>query len=80
MNEVKVETKILSEETSKGKRKLLTDPNKLWVKCSVCKELGNLENMVYQKIGLKDQEGKELYGCFEGVYFCSATCQRMFNS
>jgi len=34
--------------------------------------------MVYQRIALKDQEGKEIFGAFEGVYFCSESCQRLF--
>ena len=70
----------LTEETSKTrKRKLLTDSERMWTSCRVCKEPGNIENMVYQKIGLKDQNGKELYGCFEGVYFCSENCQGLFT-
>jgi len=69
----------LTEETSKTrKRKLLTDPESLWTSCRACKEPGNLENMVYQRLALKDQEGKEIFGAFEGVYFCSDSCQRLF--
>jgi len=34
--------------------------------------------MVYQRLSLKDQEGKEIFGAFEGVYFCSESCQRLF--
>jgi len=69
----------LTEETSKTrKRKLLTDPERMWTSCRVFKEPGNLENMVYQRLSLKDQEGKEIFGAFEGVYFCSESCQRLF--
>jgi hypothetical protein len=79
-------SKIMSEiqtittlETSKTrKRKLLTNPESLWTSCRACKEPGNLENMVYQRLSLKDQEGKEIFGAFEGVYFCSESCQRLF--
>jgi len=66
-------------ETSKTrKRKLLTDPESLWTSCRACKELGNIENMLWQKIPFKDQNGKEIFGAFEGVYFCSDSCQRLF--
>jgi len=67
------------KETKTRKRKLLTDTGSLWAKCQVCKEPGNLENMIYQKIAFKDQDGVELYGCFERVYFCSENCRELFS-
>ncbi|WP_322632298.1 hypothetical protein [endosymbiont DhMRE of Dentiscutata heterogama] len=57
------------------KRKLLTDPNRLWTRCKTCQEPGNLENLIYQKIPVKNKEKKELFGCYEGIYFCSEDCQ-----
>ena len=79
MNENQAVTNKLTEETPKTrKKKLLTDPERMWTSCRVCKEPGNLENMVYQRLALKDQEGKEIFGAFEGVYFCSESCQRLF--
>ena len=59
-------------------KKILTDPEKLWAKCRVCQEPGNLENMLWQKIPKKDPQGKVLYGALEGIYFCSEHCQGLF--
>jgi hypothetical protein len=61
-------------------KKILTDPEKMWTRCKVCKEPGNLENMIWQKIPKKDHHGKALYGSFEGIYFCSENCQHLFNN
>lgn len=77
--EINQTTTKLTEETPKTrKRKLLTDPESMWTSCQVCKEPGNIDNMVYHKLALKDQEGKELYGCFERTYFCSENCRGLF--
>jgi len=54
-------------------------PEKKRIKCEVCKELGNLESMLWQKIGLKDKDGEVLYGCFYEVYFCGERCKEMFK-
>ena len=62
-------------ESPKRKRKILTDPDKLWASCKVCKEAGNLENMIRKEITVKDNRGVELFGAFEYVYFCSDSCQ-----
>lgn len=61
------------------KRKILTDPNSLWAKCQACKEPGNIENLIWQKIPIKDKNGKEIFGSFKGVYFCSTDCQGLFK-
>ena len=74
-----IATELTQETPKTRKRKLLTDPESLWTNCRVCKEPGNLENMLYQKIAFKDQAGIELYGCFKGVYFCSENCKGLFN-
>ena len=60
-------------------RKKKFDPEKMWAKCESCKEPGNIENMQWQKIPLKDKEGKVLYGCFYGVYFCGESCRGLFK-
>src|SRR5215475_12771382 len=66
----------LTPETPKTrKRKILTDPDKLWASCKVCKEPGNLENMIRQGLEVKDSRGVVLYGSFSYVYFCSETCK-----
>lgn len=81
MNELKP-TEFLSElnqETSKRKRKLLTDPDKLWAECFSCKEPGNLENLIRKARPIKDLRGVELYRCFYYVYFCSLACQGLVS-
>jgi hypothetical protein len=40
------------------KRKLLTDPERMGARCRVCQEPGNVENMLWQKIPLKDSQGQ----------------------
>lgn len=69
---------LIPEESTKRKRKILTDPDKLWASCKVCKEAGNLENMVRKEITVKDNRGVELHGAFEYVYFCSDSCYGLF--
>lgn len=66
-------------ETTKRKRKLLNDPERMWAECRVCKEPGNLENMLYLKVPFSDSQNQVLYGCFEGIYFCSENCQGLFT-
>lgn len=66
---------LIAEESTKRKRKLLTDPEKLWAKCQICQEAGNLENMIRSQIPVKDLRGVELYQCFYYVYLCSENCQ-----
>ena len=79
MNEEEV--KELPEEGSKTrKRKLLTDPDKLWVKCQICQEAGNLENLIRHQIPVKDFRGVELYQSFNYAYFCSESCRGLFRS
>ena len=81
MNNQEIETKELTQESPKTrKRKLLTDPEKLWAKCKVCLEPGNLENMIRHRIPFKNSAGVELYGCFSYVYFCSESCRGLFRS
>ncbi len=69
----------MSEEISKRKRKILTDPERMFAKCKVCKEPGNFENMIRKQIATKDSQGVELYGAFNYLYFCSENCEGLFN-
>ena len=51
MNNQEIETKELTEETPKTrKKKILTDPEGIRASCKVCKEVGNLENMIRQRV------------------------------
>ena len=72
-----LEPEIKTNGETKRKRKL--DLNSLWAKCRECKESGNLENMFYLKVASADSHGKILFGCYEGVYFCSEICQEKFK-
>ena len=76
-----MEEEILTPQVANGEktRKRKFDPEKMWAKCEACKEPGNLENMLWQKKPFKDQEGKEIFGAFEGVYFCGESCQGLFK-
>jgi len=81
MNNQEIETKELTEETPKTrKRKLLTDPTSLWTRCKVCQEPGNLENLISHKLPVKNEAGIELYGSFNYVYFCGESCKGLFRS
>ena len=74
------ETNKLTEESSKTrKRKLLTDPERIWVSCQVCKETGNWENLIRHQIAVKNSAGVELYGAFRYVYFCNENCLGLFE-
>ena len=43
LNDQETETKELTEETPKTrKKKLLTEPKRIWAKCKTCLEAGNL--------------------------------------
>ena len=66
---------LIPEESTKRKRKILTDPDRIFAKCQVCQEPGNLDNMIRKEITVKDNRGVELFGAFEYVYFCSDSCQ-----
>ena len=70
---------LIPEESTKRKRKILTDPERIWASCQVCKEPGNLDNMVRKQIPTKDLRGKELYWAFNYLYFCSENCYGLFN-
>jgi len=79
MNSQEIETKTLTEETPKiRKRKLLTDPEGIRAKCKACLEVGNLENMIRHQLAVKNSAGVELCGAFEYVYFCSENCKALF--
>lgn len=80
MTENQTTTKLTEETPKTRKRKLLTDPESVWTSCRVCKEPGNVENMLWQKMPFKDQEGKVIFGSYEGVYFCSENCRGLFSS
>jgi hypothetical protein len=74
------ETRTPEESLKTRKKKLLADPERMWASCKVCQEPGNLENMIWQKIPLKDKDGQVIWGAFEGMYFCSENCQGLFSS
>lgn len=74
------EAKNLTEEQPKPrKRKLLTEPERIHAKCKVCKEPGNLENMIRHGIPVKNLLGVELYKAFSYIYFCSESCKGLFK-
>jgi hypothetical protein len=52
---------LIPEESPKRKRKILTDPDRIFAKCQVCQEPGNLDNMIRKQIPTKDLKGVELY-------------------
>jgi hypothetical protein len=80
MDNPETETKTLNEETPKTrKRKLLTDPEGTRAKCKVCKEVGNLDNLIRHGIPVKNELGVVLNGAFEYVYFCSESCRGLFR-
>jgi len=70
---------LIPEESTKRKRKILTDPERMFVKCWVCKEPGNLDNMIRHGLEVKDSREVVLYGSFEYVYFCSENCKGLFR-
>jgi hypothetical protein len=79
MNNQETETKTLTEETPKvRKRKILTDPEGIRAKCKSCLEPGNLENLIRHRIPVKSLAGVELFGAFEYVYLCSENCKALF--
>jgi 5-methylcytosine-specific restriction endonuclease McrA len=60
MNNQEIESKELTEEIPKTrKRKILTNPEGLRASCKVCKEPGNLENMIRHGIPIKNSAGVE---------------------
>lgn len=80
MDNPETDSKELTEKQPETrKRKLLTASATLWAKCKVCKEPGNLENLIRHGIAIKNSVGVELYGAFEYVYFCSESCRRLFR-
>lgn len=70
---------LITEESTKRKRKILTDPERMFAKCPICKEPGNLENMLRKQIPTKDLRGVELYGAFNYLYFCGENCNGLFR-
>lgn len=68
---------LIPEGSAKRKRKILTDPERIWAKCKNCAEPGNLDNMVRKQIPTKDLKGVELYRAFNYLYFCSDSCYGM---
>lgn len=74
------ENKTSIEESPKPrKKKLLTDPERIWASCQVCKEAGNLENLIRHGIPVKNSSGVEIYKAFRYVYFCNENCQGLFR-
>ena len=79
MDEQELEIEELTPEVSKTrKRKILTEPERIHAKCKMCKEPGNLENMIRQGLEVKDSRGVVLYGAFRYVYFCGESCRGLF--
>lgn len=70
---------LIAEESPKRRRKILTDPERMFAKCKNCFEPGNLDNMIRVQLPVKNLVGVELYGAFNFVYFCSDNCQGLFN-
>ena len=70
---------LIPEESSKRKRKILTDPERMFAKCQTCQEPGNLDNMLRKQIPTKDLRGVVLYGSFNYLYFCGESCQGLFS-
>ena len=80
IKDLPTETKTLPEESPKvRKRKLLNNPDSCWAKCQVCKEAGNLENLIRHQLPVKNLAGVVLHGAFSYVYFCSENCQELFR-
>ena len=80
IKDLATETKTLPEESPKvRKRKLLTDPERIWASCQVCKETGNLDNLIRQGIPIKNSAGVEIYKAFRYVYFCGENCLGLFS-
>jgi hypothetical protein len=80
MNNQETESKELTPEQPKTrKRKILTDPERIYAKCRVCKEAGNLDNLIRHQLPVKNEMGVELYKAFEYVYFCSESCRGVFR-
>ncbi len=73
------ESPSIPEGSSKRKRKILTEPERIYAKCKVCLEPGNLDNMVRHGLEVKDSRGVILYGSFSYVYFCSENCQGLLS-
>ena len=82
MTEELAQTEITKpEETAKTrKRKLLTDPERIWVSCQVCKETGNWENLIRHQLPIKNSAGVEIYKAFRYVYFCGENCLGLFSN
>ena len=81
MDDNSEEIKTLPEESPKPrKRKLLTSLDNCWAKCQVCKEAGNLENLIRHQLPVKNLVGVVLHGAFSYVYFCSENCQGLFTN
>jgi len=81
MDNQQIENQTLTPEQPKtSRKKLLTASVTLWVKCKVCLEPGNLENLIRHAVAIKNELGVELYSAFEYVYFCSENCRGLFKS
>lgn len=66
---------LIAEESNKRRRKILTDPERMFAKCKQCSEPGNLENMIRVQFPVKNLAGVELYGAFRFIYYCSEYCK-----
>jgi hypothetical protein len=70
---------LIPEESIKRKRKILTEPERIHAKCKMCKEPGNLENMIRQGLEVKNNRGIILYGAFRYIYYCSEYCKDLLR-
>jgi len=70
---------LIPEESTKRKRKILTEPERIHAKCKVCLEPGNLENMIRHGLEVKDSRGVILYWAFNYLYFCSENCYGLWT-
>ena len=70
---------LIPEESTKRKRKILTDPDRIFAKCQVCQEPGNLDNMIRHGIPIKNLAGVVVNSASEYVYFCGENCQGLFR-
>jgi len=71
---------IIKTEENPKIRKRKFDPERIWAKCQVCKETGNLENLIRHGIPVKNSAGIVWNGAFTYVYFCSENCQGLFSN
>lgn len=65
------------EQPKSRKNKL--DLAELWTKCKTCLEPGNIENLILYKQPIKNNQGIELHGAFNNIYFCGENCKGLYK-